>query len=216
MLTFTVLAVEVMIWQSNDISVSIDTTSKETKKDLSITVRNTAGLTLLFFENRYISGCVEYLNGDEWERFCDISYTSQNVNAISQRYAGVFAELNPGENWSISIPDDAKSKMVPGTYRIKLTYTTASDYKSYQDKKFKELLENDGDGTDEDSVVSDAAPDASPAFEEEGHFDSVRSEVFVKIFEYEDEESIIIAEDSSVGPVKDDKYSYIPMVEQDI
>ncbi len=215
LLTFTVLAVEVIIWQSNDISVSIDTDSKETQQELSITVKNTAGLTLLFFENQCINGCIEYLNGNQWEKFCDIYYTTENINAISQQYAGVFAELNPGEDWSVSISDDDKARMIPGTYRIKLTYTTASDYKKFLDKKYSALSDISSDNTDAVDFSNDTGSD-NEVSQSENVFESIRSEVFVKTFEFGDADGFVVSDDSQVGPVLNEKYSYIPNVEHDI
>ena len=51
MLSFTALAVRVLLWQSQDISVAIVSETEEGSNEVIITVRNTAGSTLLFYES---------------------------------------------------------------------------------------------------------------------------------------------------------------------
>ena len=209
MLTISVLAVEVIIWQSNDISVNIDSSTDKETEDLRISVLNTAGLTLLFFDNPYINGKIEYYNGETWEKFMDISYTDGNINAISPQYAGVFAELNPGETWKITIPKKMTANMKAGKYRVNLTYTTVSDYKKFISSKFNtgisnlnlqaendqtlvsdsadfEFLESDSLAADTDnSNISDVSDVSDEEISEDRPFDDLKCEVFLKTFEYE-------------------------------
>lgn len=133
----TVAAVEVILWQSADISVSI--VSKPSGGDscpVRISVLNTAADTLLFYEGDALSAKVEYYSGEKWEDFCDITYTDGNLKAISQQYCGVFAELEPGDVWSITIPEAEAREMKAGRYRIRMTYITENDYRGYIDASF--------------------------------------------------------------------------------
>lgn len=220
MLTMTVFAVEVIIWQSNDISVSIDSASKEEKNDLQISVLNTAGLTLLFFENPCKNGRLEYLDNDEWVDFCEISYTKGNMSAISQQYAGMFAELNPGETWKITVPETAISEMKPGTYRIVMTYTTVADYKTYLNSVYESTLSvSSEEMSDEISLPiltsDDTTYDESSLSEP---FTGIKSETFIKTFDFgqSDARSRFSIDESDVSgdeasyPLLDGKVSYLP------
>ena len=154
----TVAAVEVILWQSADISVSI--VSKPSEGDhcpVKISVLNTAADTLLFYEGDELSAKVEYYTGEKWEDFCDITYTDGNVKAISQQYSGIFAELEPGDVWSITIPESKTREMKAGRYRIRMTYITENDYRDYIDDSFRlsgadELSVSDGIINESDSA----------------------------------------------------------------
>ncbi|MBO5785749.1 MAG: hypothetical protein J6R45_00345 [Clostridia bacterium] len=131
MLAFTALAVQVLLWQSQDISVAIVSETESGSNEVIISVRNTAGSTLLFYENAEMTGKIEYLSEEGWIEYCDVSYTYGNASAVSKLYSGTFAELEPGEDWNVSVPEEKVSEMKNGTYRIKMTYVTEKKYNEY-------------------------------------------------------------------------------------
>lgn len=165
MIGFTVLAVQVILWQSQDISVAIVSETEEGSKEVTISVRNTAGSTLLFYENTEMTGKIEYLSEEGWVEYCDVSYTTGNAQAISQLYGGTFAELEPGEDWSVTVPEDKVAGMKNGTYRIKMTYVTEKKYNEYLDSAFENRLESDE--AEEITVSEDASEDISTDVSEE-------------------------------------------------
>ncbi len=137
MVGFTCLAVQVLMWQSQDISVDIVSENQTGNQEVTISIRNTAGSTLLFYENAEITGKIEYLSENGWVEYCDVSYTAGNAKAISQLYGGTFAELEPGEGWNLSVPEDKVADMKNGTYRIKMTYITEKNYNKYMNMSYK-------------------------------------------------------------------------------
>ncbi len=161
MIAFSVLAIQVILWQSADISVSIVSDSDNGKNEVTISVLNTAGSTLLFYENNDVAGKIEYLSDNGWVEYCDVSYTAYNTGAFSSQYGGTFAELQPGENWKVSVPEDKISDMKNGTYRIKMTYITEKNYNLYLDEAFDK-------NTTESSVIPEAKPETSSDFNNVG------------------------------------------------
>ncbi len=138
MIAFSVLAFQVLKWQSSDISVSIvSDNNDEGNNEVTISILNTAGSTLLFYENDEVKGTIEYLGEQGWVEYCEVSYTRNNTNAISHQYGGTFAELDPGESWDISVPQDKIAGMKDGTYRIKMTYITEKRYNDYINDAFE-------------------------------------------------------------------------------
>lgn len=200
MIAFTVGAFYVLFWQSNDISVSIVSETDEGNNEVTISVLNTAGATLLFYENAEMTGKIEYLSDEGWVEFCDVSYTATNTEAISTLYGGTFAELEPGEDWDVTVPEDKIAEMQNGTYRIKMTYITEKEYNLYLDEAF----ENRNNESEESEIENEVElPDKSPIsgmipvtenpdeeteeqeiLEEEDFLAESRCEVFVKTFEY--------------------------------
>ncbi len=213
MISFTVLAFEVVLWQSSDISVSIVSnpdTDGTGNGDVSISVLNTAGSTLLFYENAEMSGKIEYLGEQGWEEYCDISYTADNATAISREYGGLFAELEPGESWKVSVPEEAIIGMQNGTYRIKMTYISAKKFKQYMNSAFEnrndsEASESDisGDlpleeseaviGSDFEGINNSLPqkPEDAEESEPEKFLAASLSEVFVKTFDFTASETFV-------------------------
>ncbi len=198
MIAFTFLAFQVLKWQCSDISVSIVSETDDGNTEVTISVLNTAGSTLLFYENDDMTGKIEYLGENGWEEFCDVSYTFGNVSAVSSQYGGTFAELEPGENWTVSVPDDKVSHMKNGTYRIKMTYITERQYNQYLDKAFENRSQSVEKHPEESFEVSEDIINDSPmkpvadiekefseaVSMEEEFLASNECEVFVKTFEY--------------------------------
>lgn len=160
MIGFTVLAVQVILWQNQDISVDIVSEIETGTQEVKISIRNTAGSTLLFYENAEMTGKIEYLSESGWVDFCDVSYTLGNVQAISQLYGGVFAELEPGEDWNLSVPEEKIAEMKNGTYRIKMTYITEKNYNKYLETSYKNRFNKDS-VSDENSSKIDISNDSS-------------------------------------------------------
>lgn len=158
MIAFSVLAFQVLKWQSSDISVSIVSENDEGNNEVTISILNTAGSTLLFYENDDIKGTIEYLGEDGWVEYCEVSYTRNNTNAISHQYGGIFAELDPGESWDISVPQEKIVGMKDGTYRIKMTYITEKRYNDYLNDAFENR-------SDDKSVPSFEISEESEDFE---------------------------------------------------
>lgn len=150
-----------LLWQSRDISVDIVSETEEGSNEVIISVRNTAGSTLLFYENAEVTGKIEYLSKDGWVEYCDVSYTAGNADAVSKLYDGTFAELEPGEDWNVSVPEDKVAGMANGTYRIKMTYVTEKKYKEYlQDSLSNESIANESAVSEDFSEVSEEISDA--------------------------------------------------------
>lgn len=221
MISFTVLAYELVLWQSSDISVSIVSSADNGGKgDVKISVLNTAGSTLLFYENPEMSGKIEYLSDSGWVEYCDISYTTDNAKAISPQYGGIFAELEPGEVWNVSVSEEAVKGMKNGTYRIKMTYITAKNFKRYIDSAFEnrnsesESFNSESDYGENvsgaDSSASDPAADSEAQADSFLHFikndESAKrkppkakeeflaaslSEVYIKTFDFTGSEDIV-------------------------
>lgn len=161
MIAFTVLAVQVVLWQNQDLSVDIVSETETGSQEVTISIRNTAGSTLLFYENAEMTGKIEYLSENGWVEYCDFSYTLGNANAISQLYGGTFAELDPGEDWDLTIPEDKVANMQNGTYRIKMTYITEKNYNKYLENAYKNRFDS-SESSAEDSSVPANRPDKKP------------------------------------------------------
>jgi hypothetical protein len=151
-----------------------------------------------------MTGKLEYLSKDGWIEYCDVSYTSDNVHAVSQQYGGVFAELAPGEDWDVSIPKDVVDTMKSGTYRVKFTYITEKRYNEYLESQFASKPSKDisDDVSDVSEIESDAPVNGflplvgkdeaiDEVSEAEEFLASSKSEVFLKTFEYNIDEDII-------------------------
>lgn len=202
MFAFTGFAFQFLIWQSSDISVNIVSESEEGNNEVTISMLNTAGSTLLFYESAEVTGKIEYLSENGWVEYCDVSYTLNNTGAISQQYGGLFAELEPGENWTVSVPAEKIEKMKNGTYRIKMTYITENNYNKYLDKAFAEkddFVKDDSLPSVESNnstAVSGMVPTAGKNETvtnnvEEEFLASSMSEVFIKTFEYTAPENFV-------------------------
>ena len=215
MIAFTFLAVQVLLWQNQDISVDIVSDAEEGSSEVTISVKNTAGTVLLFHENEKMTGKIEYLSDNGWVEYCDVYYTHGNATAISQQYSGTFAELEPGEDWQITIPEEKVAGMQNGTYRIKLAYVTETKYKNYLKSQNKVTIpeesdasysesdsENGFEGSVSEEILEDSdtvsvgidlsTEDISSALDndiqKEEYIASSVSEVFVKNFEYSSQE----------------------------
>ncbi len=193
MIAFTVVAFQILFWQNSDLSVDIVSDSDEDSNEVVISVQNTAGATLLFYENAEMTGKIEYLSEDGWVEYCDVSYTNGNVNAFSQQYGGIFAELAPGESWDVAIPEDKVSEMENGTYRVVFTYITADNYKDYLDDAFddRDIISDESntvsdtlDATDSGIIGIVDKEDDEDDEEKESFFAESESKVFIKTFEY--------------------------------
>lgn len=202
MIAFTALAVQVILWQDQDISVSIVSETEEGNKEVTISVRNTAGSTLLFYENDDITGKIEFLSDDGWVEYCDVIYTAGNACAISPVYGGTFASLEPGEDWKVSVPEDKVAAMKSGTYRIKMTYVTENQYNKYLDSQF----ENRGESTDESIDESFADMDISEAISNEDFIGDLIANLGFGDDEAEEITESFIAESVSEVYIKDFDY----------
>ena len=221
MIVFTCLAVQVILWQSNDISVSIVSETEEGNNEVTISVLNTAGATLLFYENSEVTGKIEYLSDEGWVEYCDVSYTASNADAVSAQYGGTFAELEPGEDWDVTVPRDKIAEMKNGTYRIKMTYVTEKNYMEYLDSAFENRNEESKEEEEEVSDISDEFFDKSTvigmrpiAGQEKDDDDEIIEEdflaesiceIYVKTFEYtapEDYVGEISIDDSDIDNTK--------------
>ena len=163
MIGFTVLAVQVILWQNQDLSVDIISETETGNQEVTISIKNTAGSTLLFYENAEMSGKIEYLSENGWVEYCDFSYTTGNVNAVSQLYGGTFAELDPGEDWDLTIPEDKVANMKNGTYRIKMTYITEKNYNKYLENAYRNR-----DKESSSDVSSEIVPEKKPSGDKSG------------------------------------------------
>lgn len=215
------MAFQVVLWKGQDISVDIVSETEEGSNEVTISVRNTAGSTLLFYESDEMTGKIEYLSEDGWVEYCDLSYTSGNASAVSKLYGETFAELEPGENWQVTVPADKVAGMKNGTYRIKMTYITEKRYNKYLD----EQSESTNDESEEESLdisIDESAEDIGNDSEESNEITSentidniiqpiigtdnvdndevsfveeyiaeAESEVFIKTFEYESAEDFV-------------------------
>ncbi len=215
------MAFQVVLWKGQDISVDIVSETEEGSNEVTISVRNTAGSTLLFYESDEMTGKIEYLSEDGWVEYCDLSYTSGNASAVSKLYGETFAELEPGENWQVTVPADKVAGMKNGTYRIKMTYITEKRYNKY----LNEQSESTNDESEEESLdisIDESAEDISNDSEESNEITSentidniiqpiigtdnvdndevsfveeyiaeAESEVFIKTFEYESAEDFV-------------------------
>ncbi len=195
--------VQLVLWQGKDISVSIVSESEDGHSEVTISVLNTAGSTLLFYENSEICGKLEYLSDNGWVEYSDICYSYGNVNAISQKYGGTFAELAPGEDWKLSVPESVLSNMKDGTYRIKMTYITEDDFDDYLNTKFEDKDNESSEEKAEGGFVNMFLPLARPSAEEkieESYIAESISEIYIEIFEYEAPEDFMdsISFDDSV------------------
>ena len=207
MLGFTLLAFSVLKWQSADISVSIvsEETNDETSGSVKISVVNTAGSKLLFYKSNNVKGKIEYYKGDEWVDFCEVEYdTSKDKTAD---YSDMFAQLDPGEEWTISVPEDTVSKMEAGKYRVVMTYISEKKYNDYIEEsaqtdkseakthKFApdlrfEFAEYEAPEKLEDESFFEKIAERFLAFvggedEDESYPAQAKSEVFVKTFEFD-------------------------------
>ena len=195
MIAFTVMAFSIIMWQSKDLSVDIVNTA-DVDNNIVISVLNTAGSTLLFYESEELTGKIEYLTEDGWVEYCDVCYTAGNTSAFSQLYGGNFAELEPGENWNVSIPKDKVAEMKDGTYRIKLTYITKDKYEKYLELSYKNRVtssEAPDDGSTDisdyvkpENGITEIAGDVDMSEQEikENFIAEADSHVFIKTFEY--------------------------------
>ena len=215
------MAFQVVLWKGQDISVDIVSETEEGSNEVTISVRNTAGSTLLFYESDEMTGKIEYLSEDGWVEYCDLSYTSGNASAVSKLYGETFAELEPGENWQVTVPADKVAGMKNGTYRIKMTYITEKRYNKYLD----EQSESTNDESEEESLdisIDESAEDIGNDSEESNEITSentidniiqpiigtdnvdndevsfveeyiaeAESEVFLQTFEYESAEDFV-------------------------
>jgi hypothetical protein len=193
MIAFTVMAFSIIMWQSEDLSVDIVSKADKNNGDVVISVLNTAGSTLLFYESSELTGKIEYLTEDGWVEFCDVCYTTGNTSAFSQQYGGNFAELEPGENWSVHVPKDKVSEMQDGTYRVKLTYITKDRYEKYLELSFANRVTSSDVIRDDVSDVSGPVGglteiagevDTSEQEIKENFIAEAESQIFVKTFEY--------------------------------
>ena len=193
MIAFTVMAFSVIMWQSADLSVDIVSKADKENDNVVISVLNTAGSTLLFYESNELTGKIEYLTEDGWVEFCDVCYTTGNISAFSQQYGGNFAELEPGENWSVVVPQDKVSQMQDGTYRVKMTYITKDKYEKYLELSFanrvvsSEIIDDDASSvsTPEGGFTEIAGElEMSETEIKENFIAEAESQVFVKTFEY--------------------------------
>ena len=165
------MAFQVVLWKGQDISVDIVSETEEGSNEVTISVRNTAGSTLLFYESDEMTGKIEYLSEDGWVEYCDLSYTSGNASAVSKLYGETFAELEPGENWQVTVPADKVAGMKNGTYRIKMTYITEKRYNKY----LNEQSESTNDESEEESLdisIDESAEDISNDSEESNEITS--------------------------------------------
>ncbi len=197
MIAFSVLAVQLILWQSADISVSIVSENDNGKNEVTISVLNTAGSTLLFYENTEVAGKIEYLSDSGWVEYCDVSYTAYNTGAFSSQYGGTFAELQPGENWKVSVPEDKIAGMTNGTYRIKMTYITEKNYNAYLNDAFNK---NNAESSKKPNVKPETTPnpnvnglkpvvnseisESEDISKEERFLAEGLSEIYVETFEY--------------------------------
>lgn len=184
MLSFTALAVRVLLWQSQDISVAIVSETEEGSNEVIITVRNTAGSTLLFYESAEMTGKIEYLSEKGWVEYCDVSYTHGNASAVSELYSGTFAELEPGEGWNVAVPEEKVAEMKSGTYRIKMTYVTEKKYNEYLKKSLSNSSAEESveESLDESEISKESSEEsveeAIPEYESSVTEDASKSEGF--------------------------------------
>ncbi len=188
MIAFTVLVIDALIRNSADLSVSIVNEAEEGASEVTISILNTAGSTLLFYENTEMTGKIEYLTEDGWTEYCDVYYTDGNLEAFSQQYGGVFAELEPGEDWKISLPEEKVVDMKDGTYRIKMAYITEKQYSSFLNNEFNKYntsvpIDESIDVSDSTGQIVSTATDVSDESAEE-FLASEMCEVFIKTFEF--------------------------------
>ncbi len=192
MIAFTVMAFSIIMWQSEDLSVDIVSKPDKENGNVVISVLNTAGSTLLFYESNEMTGKIEYLTEDGWVEFCDVCYTTGNSNAFSPQYGGNFAELEPGENWSVRVPNDKVSEMQDGTYRVKLTYITKDRYEKYLELSYEnrfvssEVIDDNVSNLDTESGFTEIAGNVDMSEQEikENFIAEAESQVFIKTFEY--------------------------------
>ncbi len=230
MLTFSAAAIQVVLWQSTDLAVNIVSEDEEGNKEVTISVSNKAGSTLLFYENDQVSGKIEYLSENGWVEYCDVYYTVNNIQAISPEYGGTFAELAPGEDWDIVIPSDKVEGMKSGTYRVKMTYITKNKYNKYLNNAYDAYKYESESSIESESDIDSSLDEESEVIGENAGFTNMNgntesesviekeepaeeflasslSEVFIKTFEYVAPEQMVRAisfENEVSGVISDD------------
>ncbi len=229
MLTFSVAAIQLVLWQSTDLAVNIVSEDEEGNKEVTISVSNKAGSTLLFYENDQVSGKIEYLSENGWVEYCDVYYTVNNIQAISPEYGGTFAELAPGEDWDIVIPSDKVEGMKSGTYRVKMTYITKNKYTKYLNNAYDAYKHESESSIESESDIDSSLDEESEVIGENAGFTNMNgntesesvidkeepaeeflasslSEVFIKTFEYVAPEQMVraVSFDSAVSCVTSD------------
>lgn len=183
MIAISALVVQFVIMNGMNISVNIESQADENGGEVTISVLNTAGSTLLFYENDEITGKIEYLSDNGWVEYCDVRYTEGNADAVSHQYGGAFAELDPGEDWEVVVPEQAVSRMENGTYRIIMTYITEDNYTEFLEDTYLQKQEEQGHPVFNTSEESDDAAEDTVVQSEH--------EVFIQTFEFSAPEPVI-------------------------
>ena len=151
-----------LLWrQGQEMEVSIETSGEGFTSSVTFTVSNVLGMDILIDESRDSCAMLQFLQDGEWVDVCEIRFVREDSAAISVKYGGMYAHLEPGKTLTYCFSQELLGEMVSGEYRVAIPYISEEEYLRYLQERGEEVDESLEEAKKEEESAEETSDEAS-------------------------------------------------------
>ena len=151
-----------LLWrQGQEMEVSIETSGEGFTSSVTFTVSNVRGMDILIDESRDSCAMLQFLQDGEWVDVCEIRFVREDSAAISVKYGGMYAHLEPGKTLTYCFSQELLGEMVSGEYRVAIPYISEEEYLRYLQERGEEIDESLEEAKKEEESAEETSDEES-------------------------------------------------------
>ena len=151
-----------LLWrQGQEMEVSIETSGEGFTSSVTFTVSNVLGMDILIDESRDSCAMLQFLQDGEWVDVCEIRFVREDSAAISVKYGGMYAHLEPGKTLTYCFSQELLGEMVSGEYRVAIPYISEEEYLRYLQERGEEIDESLEEAKKEEESAEETSDEES-------------------------------------------------------
>jgi hypothetical protein len=151
-----------LLWrQGQEMEVSIETSGEGFTSSVTFTVSNVLGMDILIDESRDSCAMLQFLQDGEWVDVCEIRFVREDSAAISVKYGGMYAHLEPGKTLTYCFSQELLGEMVSGEYRVAIPYISEEEYLRYLQERGEEIDESLEEAKEEEESAEETSDEES-------------------------------------------------------
>ena len=151
-----------LLWrQGQEMEVSIETSGEGFTSSVTFTVSNVLGMDILIDESRDSCAMLQFLQDGEWVDVCEIRFVREDSAAISVKYGGMYAHLEPGNTLTYCFSQELLGEMVSGEYRVAIPYISEEEYLRYLQERGEEIDESLEEAKKEEESAEETSDEES-------------------------------------------------------
>ncbi|MBO7158581.1 MAG: hypothetical protein J6W31_08255, partial [Clostridia bacterium] len=122
---------------------------------------NVLGMDILIDESRDSCAMLQFLQDGEWVDVCEIRFVREDSAAISVKYGGMYAHLEPGKTLTYCFSQELLGEMVSGEYRVAIPYISEEEYLRYLQERGEEIDESLEEAKKEEESAEETSDEES-------------------------------------------------------